>query len=73
MYKTIIFTIIALLLNACTITQKVEELKQIKIQKTTLIQKKALLIGVSDYSPLTVDLPGIDTDIIKIQNLLNKW
>jgi len=73
MYKTIIFTIIVLLLNACTITQKVEESNQTKIDKPTLTQKKALLIGVSDYSPLTVDLPGIDTDISKIQELLTKW
>ena len=74
MYKIAIFTIITLMLSGCTLIKKLSsDSNQTQIQKQTPSKKVALLVGVSDYSPYSSDLPGIDTDITNIQSIITKW
>jgi len=74
MYKIIIFTIITLMLSGCSLIEKFSlDSNQTQIQKQTPSKKVALLVGVSDYSPYSSDLPGIDTDITNIQSIITKW
>jgi len=72
-YKIVVFIIITLLFNACTTTQNIEESNLTKIGEHKSTQKKALLVGVSNYSPYTMNLPGISSDINRVKETLGKW
>ena len=72
MYKILIFTIISLLFSSCA-TKEITQISKPPVEKIKTNLKKALLIGVSDYSPESTDLPGIDMDISRVKTLLISW
>ena len=72
--KSLLLTLTILLLTGCNLNNSplFSDSKPIQ-QKVMEVQKKALIVGVSDYAGSESDLSGVQVDVKNMQQLFTEW
>ena len=73
--RHLLTTVTLILIMGCTEQPSVKTAHQPIIEKpnNTSIEKKALIVGVSDYKGEAHDLDGVKIDVVNMENLFHEW